>query len=284
MTADVEFEGKNVKDALNRASLALGLPEDSIHYDIISYGSTGIFGLVGTRKARIKIIQNNDGAFETHGKRKRTNREIKAEILSTLDSASEENDADDDVESDFPVREKSSRWQPVPNAEITPEIIKRSRSALETIAGAISDDISVIDENINGRLVLNMVGGNSGALIGKRGQTLEAIQYLVEKIINKGRDDRVRIMVDVEGYLENRRSNLKQLACKMADKAKKKGRPTTIGQMNAHDRRIIHLALKDDDSVRTQSVGEGHFRKLVIYPKSTPQRRRRGNPSATQRR
>lgn len=283
MTADLEFEGKNVKDALNRASITLGLSIDNIRYDILSYGSTGLFGLVGAKKARIKITHKKDTVTEVPKKGKRTNREIKAELLSALDSVSK-NEDENVVRGDLPVQGKPFRWQPVPNAEITPEIILRCRSALDMIAGAISDDITIIDEHKNGRLVLNMLGGNSGALIGKRGRTLEAIQYLIEKIINKGRDDRVRIMVDVEGYLENRRNNLQQLANKMAEKAKKKGRPATIGQMNAHDRRIIHLALKDDDSVRTQSVGEGHFRKLVIFPKNAHQRRRRRAQATSPRR
>ena len=104
-------------------------------------------------------------------------------------------------------------------------------------------------------------------LIGKRGQTLEAIQYLVEKIVNKQNEARIRILVDVEGYLDTRQSNLKRMASKMADKAQKINKPVTIGQMNAYDRRIVHLHLKDNQAVRTQSVGEGYYRKLVIFPK-----------------
>lgn len=283
MTTDVEFEGKTVKDALKRAGEALDLPADKIRYDIISYGSTGIFGLVGAKKAKIRVLDDPGGQSPVP-RRKRSTQEIKKDILSTLDDTARKPATMAEDATDAPKRPNSgSRWQRVPNAEITPEIVQRSREALAHIAGAISDNITIIDECLNGRLVLNMVGGNSGALIGKRGQTLEAIQYLVEKIINKGRDDRVRIMVDVEGYLESRRANLKQLADRMAEKARKKGRPTTVGQMNAHDRRIIHLALKDDDSVRTQSVGDGHYRKLVIYPKNAPHRNKRGSASAQQR-
>ncbi|MFH1982777.1 MAG: RNA-binding cell elongation regulator Jag/EloR [Pseudomonadota bacterium] len=283
MTADVEYEGKNVKDALRRAGEALGLSVDSINYDILSHGSTGIFGLVGVKKARIRISQPIAAPSAKNAFRKGGSRKAAEKRVSIRDSVSLTPDDSEDARF-FTSEENPPQWQPVPNAEITPDIISQCRTAVKTIAGAISDDIDVMDECINGRVVLNLVGGNSGALIGKRGQTLEAIQYLVEKIINKGRDDRVRVLVDVEGYLESRRNNLQQLAGRMAEKAKQKGRPTTIGQMNAHDRRIIHLALKDDASVRTQSVGEGHFRKLVIYPKSTQQRRRRGQHLASQQR
>lgn len=74
-------------------------------------------------------------------------------------------------------------------------------------------------------------------------------------------------MVDVEGYLEKRKINLQQMASRMAEKAKKIRKPVTIGQMNAHDRRIVHIHLKDEDGVRTQSIGDGYYRKLMIFPK-----------------
>jgi spoIIIJ-associated protein len=119
----------------------------------------------------------------------------------------------------------------------------------------------------NGRIVYNVEGGDSALLIGKRGQTLEAIQYIIEKIVNRQNNTRVRVLVDVEGYLGARKTNLQKLAAKMAEKANRLGKPVTIGQMNAYDRRIVHLHLKDNAAVRTQSVGEGYYRKLVIFPK-----------------
>ena len=94
-------------------------------------------------------------------------------------------------------------------------------------------------------------------------------------MVNKQNENRVRIQIDIEGYLENRRSNLKKLAGRLADKAKRTGKPTTIGQINAHDRRIVHIALKDDSGVRTQSKGDGLIKKLVIIPKKKSQRKRR---------
>jgi spoIIIJ-associated protein len=118
-------------------------------------------------------------------------------------------------------------------------------------------------------------GGNSAVLIGKRGQTLEAIQYLVEKIVNKNRKGRVGIHVDVEGYLEKRRIRLQRLAVRMAEKVKSTGKPSAIGQMNAHDRRIVHIALQDDNRVRTQSKGEGFLKKLVIFPKKNSSSKQR---------
>ena len=125
------------------------------------------------------------------------------------------------------------------------------------------------------KLLFSISGGDSGVLIGKRGQTLEAIQYLLEKMINKKSTNRVRVLVDVEGYLDKRKNNLQQMASRMAEKAKRTKKPVTIGQMNAHDRRIVHIHLKDESGVRTQSLGEGYYRKLMIFPKKQAGNRRR---------
>jgi spoIIIJ-associated protein len=100
------------------------------------------------------------------------------------------------------------------------------------------------------------------------------MQTLVEKIVNKKNTARLRVQVDIEGYLESRKKNLIRHAESLASKCKHIRRPVTVGRMNAHDRRIVHLALKDDTSVRTRSTGDGFFRKLVIYPNNTSTRRR----------
>ncbi len=131
----------------------------------------------------------------------------------------------------------------------------------------ITEDAHVEAITEENKLTLQISGGNTGILIGRKGQTLDAMQFLADKIINRESEARVRVKVDIEGYMETRKANLKHLALKMAEKAKKTGRPATINQMSAQDRRIVHLALKEDDQVRTQSMGDGYYRRLVIFPK-----------------
>ena len=96
-------------------------------------------------------------------------------------------------------------------------------------------------------------------------------------MINKKSTNRVRVLVDVEGYLEKRKNNLKQMASRMGEKAKRTKKPVTIGQMNAHDRRIVHIHLKDEKGIRTQSIGDGYYRKLMIFPKKQGGSKRRRN-------
>ncbi|TYT75258.1 protein jag [Desulfobotulus mexicanus] len=384
MNTTVEYEGKSVEDALENASRKLKLSKDKIHYDVISYGSTGIFGLVGVKKAKIRVnlSQGKDGgsaesdrkvsasslvdeAFGSvqkgaapqekknnggdrsqrpQGKKKQDSRETVKEVQAEPEairsqetlpeekmvssSAMEEESSGGPL--DPPVMEKSSRSRsrsarsknsrgngrkpaissgtsvkskdeeealsvtlpeseedgfsevaeenPAP-VEVTPEMIARGREILEKILPYISEDVTIREEVSPGRILFNLDGGNPAIIIGKRGQTLEAIQYVVDKIVNRDAEGRVRVQMDVEGYIETRKEHLQQLALKQAEKARRTGKPATIGQMNAHDRRIIHLALKDDRAVRTQSVGEGYYRRLVIFPKKVRRRRSDGNGS-----
>ena len=141
------------------------------------------------------------------------------------------------------------------------------RQVLQRMIDFITSGATISVKNSNDRIEYHVQGGNTGVLIGKRGQTLEAMQYLVDKIVSKKFEKRFRLQIDVEDYLKNRRINLENMAKKMGEKAKRTGKPISFGQMNAHDRRIVHIALKADEQVKTQSMGDGFYRKLVIFPK-----------------
>lgn len=251
----IEFQGKNVEQALENASDTLNIPTSKIKHEVIAYGSTGIFGLVGVKKARIKVfIQGKHvNAKQHHDAEAPIEEEIKKEPLKT-EANTEAEIPDEDLPYDA-------------------ETIEYGEQGLERIVKGISEAAEIHCEQENGKLIYRITGGQSGVLIGKRGQTLEAIQYLLEKMINKKSGNRVRVLVDVEGYLAKRKSNLKQMAMRMAEKARRTNKPVTIGQMNSHDRRIIHIQLKDEKGVRTQSLGDGYYRKLMIFPKKQGNRK-----------
>ena len=163
--------------------------------------------------------------------------------------------------------EKKEQEQEVEVVEVSPELAELAEQAVKRMVDLITEDAAVTSEIDEDKLTLRVDGGNTGILIGRKGQTLEAMQFLADKIVNRKSEARVRVKVDIEGYMETRKANLRQLAFKMAEKAKKTGRPATINQMSGQDRRIIHLTLKDDSKVRTQSKGDGYYRRLVILPK-----------------
>ena len=104
-------------------------------------------------------------------------------------------------------------------------------------------------------------------LIGRKGKTLDALQFIVNKIVNKALEKKVRVAVDSENYRQRREDSLTQLALRMGDKAKRIKKPVTMNPLNPRDRRIVHLALKEDDNLDTRSRGEGLLKKVVIIPK-----------------
>lgn len=278
MKPNLEFVGKNVKVAVQAASDELNIPLSEIQYDIISNGSSGIFGLVGAKKAKIRV---HFPASIKSAVRKSVHQEDRIKSF-------EENDVKSLVDEAFnetPVRPKKRQLelneeseQPTePLIDISSNYVQAGKLALQKIIDLITEGTNVSIEIERGRVLFNIFGGNSGVLIGKKGQNLEAIQYLIDKIVNKNSDKRIRIQVDVEGYLKTRKENLVKLAGRLAEKAKRTGRPSTIGQISAQDRRTVHLTLKSDKEVRTQSIGDGYYRKLVIFPKKNNHRKK--NPT-----
>ena len=222
MTSVYEFEGKTKEEAISKASDALGVSEDQLEVEVLSYGSTGIFGLVGVKRAKIKV---------------------------TLPETPE-----------VQVKEQLG------SEEEPEEVAELAKNTLEQIISHIVDGATVSTQTESGRVRLKVAGGNSALLIGKHGRTLDALQYIVHRIVHKKHRTKVRVTIDVEGYRDRRKDALTQLALRLGEKVKRSGRPATISPMNAYDRRTIHVALKDHSGIRTQSTGTGALRKLVIYP------------------
>ncbi|MFZ2445955.1 MAG: RNA-binding cell elongation regulator Jag/EloR [Syntrophobacteraceae bacterium] len=205
----LEIEEKSIEDAIAVACQKLKLPREKLEIEIVSKGSSGIFGIVGARKAKIRVTAKVPPVEHTAEKAK----EVLNEILKHID---------------------------LPNV----------------IEWEAKEDY----------FYLNIISNGSGLLIGKRGKTLNALQYLVSKIVSRQTAENVAVVVDTENYRTKREVSLTELARELSDKVKKSHRPLTTGPMSAQDRRIIHLALKGEQDVRTKSKGEGNLRRVVIYP------------------
>lgn len=218
----LEIEEKSIEDAIALACEKLKLPREQLEIEILSKGSSGIFGIVGAKKAKIRVSTKQ---LPVDAARERA-KEILTEILKHVD--------------------------------------------LPTV---------VESEARNGHVYLNIISNGSGLLIGKRGKTLQALQYLVSKILQNQTGENLSVIVDTENYRTKREENLAELAHQLCDKVKKSHRPLTTGPMNAQDRRIIHLTLKEDSDVRTQSKGEGNLRRVIIYP---VKKAKRGHKSTQQ--
>jgi spoIIIJ-associated protein len=137
----------------------------------------------------------------------------------------------------------------------------------------VPGEVTVHPGGETGDLVVAISGDSGGLLIGRRGQTLDALEYLINRIAGRSEDGATpRIVVDVEGYRERRQGYLNALARRLADKVNHTGRVVTLNPMSPRDRRIVHLALQDDQTVTTRSQGDGHYRRILILPAGRPAR------------
>jgi spoIIIJ-associated protein len=151
--------------------------------------------------------------------------------------------------------------------EIDTELLPQAQELLERILELMGEKAKVLGRfDEEDRLSLGIDAEDPGLLIGKQGQTLEALQYLLTKMIAKKARRKVRVFIDIESYRARHQEALTQLALKSGEKAKKSGKPITLNPMNPHDRRIVHLALQGDKEVKTMSRGEGLYKKVVVYP------------------
>jgi spoIIIJ-associated protein len=141
------------------------------------------------------------------------------------------------------------------------------QSVLEGILFRMGLDARVVAEGTEGEIRLDIKGDNSGLLIGKHGRTLDALQYVVNKVCHRRFGEDERVVLDSENYRKRRVEALENLALRLGEKVKKKRRALVAGVFNSRDRRIIHMALKRDTAVETESRGEGFYKKLVIRPR-----------------
>ena len=165
-----------------------------------------------------------------------------------------------------------------PLAEVPEDIDSVAKEVLETLLARMGVIASVecqtkpqpgAGEEADEVIVLDVTGDDLGILIGRRGQTLSSLQYVVRLIVTHQTKVRVPIVIDVEGYKKRRYEALQALAHRMAEQVRTRGRPFTLEPMLAYERRIIHLALANDPDVTTESVGDGETRKVVIMPRQS---------------
>lgn len=218
----IEFEGKTTKEAIANACKELNLSEEDMDIEVLEPGSPGIFGIVGGKKARIKVSVDSDTAAKA-----------------------EEGD-----------EEEEERGLAI------------ARDTLEKILSMIPMEVTSIEATKgDGVLYLDVKGDKSGLLIGKNGRTLDALQFIVNKIVNKALAKRIQVVVDSENYRERKRDSLIQMALRMGEKAKGNRKTVATNLLNPRDRRIVHLALRDDKEIETKSRGEGELKKVLIIPK-----------------
>lgn len=149
------------------------------------------------------------------------------------------------------------------------DVTAQARSFLNDVFASmhLAVNLDIEYDDINNEMSIDLTGDEMGVLIGKRGQTLDSLQYLTSLVVNKGTEEYIRVKIDTENYRERRKKTLENLAKNMAFKVKRSRRPVSLEPMNPYERRIIHSALQDDRYVETHSEGEEPYRYVVITAK-----------------
>ena len=210
------FTGKNVEDALTKASVELGVTSDRVEYEVIEKGSSGFIG-IGSKPAKI-------------------NARVKEEEVIVVSEAP---------------------------ADIEAVIVEFLSKVFAAMNLTVKINVNITEESVD----VDLVGDDMGVLIGKRGQTLDSLQYLVSLVVNKKSDKYLRVKLDTENYRERRKETLENLAKNIAFKVKRTKRPVSLEPMNPYERRVIHSALQNDKYVTTKSEGEEPFRHVVVLLK-----------------
>ncbi|MDD7220014.1 MAG: protein jag [Clostridia bacterium] len=287
----IQFSAKTKSDAITKACIELGVSSDQLEIQVVSEGSSGFFG-IGSKPAIIKVRKIESVSEEE---------EIK-EIVNNVEinSVKEEEEKPEKIVNDpkpepvknnktvkeKPVKEKSLKEKPTKEKTVKEKPVKASKP-VEIITDP--DEIKEVEERAkvflrdvfasmdlgeveitsqyntaDGSLEVDFEGEDMGILIGKRGQTLDSLQYLTSLVVNKGKSNYVRVKLDTEDYRRRRKETLENLARGIAYKVKKTRKPVVLEPMNPYERRIIHSALQGNKFVETVSEGEEPYRHVVV--------------------
>lgn len=226
----LEMTGRTVDEAVEAALRELGVPRDQCQIEVLEEGSKGFLGLLGSKLARVRVT-----VLEPEEPEPLAAPEVPVSDPQVLGSDASE------------------------RARLFLEGLLERMGVTAAVESRVDDD---------GTVFMNVTGKGLGVVIGRRGQTLDAVQYLVNIVANRDAPQWTRFIVDAEGYRERRAETLRQLAQRTADRAKARGRRVRLDPMTALERRIIHLELQGHPDVDTRSEGEEPYRRVVIIPKT----------------
>lgn len=274
----IEVSAKTVDEAITKACIEMGLSSDQLDINVISEGSAGFLGL-GSKPAMISVrrkVTAEEAAAEKAAKKaeeaaKREAKLAEAQKAETAETEAAE-DSDNYTAAESAVSEENTFVKPGKEIVLdrTPEEIEQMKADAEHfLAGmfkAMDMPVTIVTEydHDNGTLDVDFEGDDMGILIGKRGQTLDSIQYLTSLVVNKNQKNYVRVKADTEDYRRRRKETLENLAKNIAFRVKKTQKPVSLEAMNPYERRIIHSALQGNRYVETHSEGTEPYRHVVV--------------------
>ena len=265
--ATVEIIAPTVEEAVEKGLREFGVTRDMIQYEVLDEGGKGLFGL-GSRQARVRLTLVTQAETSSAPARKTETAPIPAPAKAAPAAPAEAADDDEDDEDDDDyfngdVELDLENVQAIAKATVSELLEKMSIHRAKVTTSPLPMD----DEADRPGVLVEVNGDDLSILIGKQAETLNALQYITRLIVGKEIGRGVNLIVDVEGYRSRREQSLRQLARRMATQAVKTGRKQMLEPMPANERRIIHIELRSNDQVETESVGEEPRRKVTIIPR-----------------
>ena len=289
----IEVSAKTIEDAVLEAAIQLGTTRDKVAYEVITQPTSGFLG-IGGRKAVIRAHQKSDEEIEAKEKadkemEKLLNRVNEKKEAPKTSEPVKKTEAPKKQEKPVEAKKQAAPKSEAPKAALASAVKEAPKAAapasspkpdkpavpvdtapvekfLKDVFGAMGMEVTVnITQNPQDReMNITLDGADMGVLIGKRGQTLDSLQYLSSLVVNKNTEDYIRVKVDTENYRERRKATLENLAKNIAQKVKRTRKPVSLEPMNPYERRVIHSALQNDKYVCTHSEGEEPYRRVVV--------------------
>lgn len=269
----VEVEGSTIDEAIGRALQKLGVERERVAIEILSDASRGLFGL-GRRKAKVRATLRAPLRIEPDSPLP----DAPATAMREMPGNERRTTQQPDTRA---ARPTPSAKKPRPETPIDAASLEKARAVLGEVVQRMGLDATVEVSQTDDGQGLSLKGDASGILIGRRGQTLDALEYVVNRIAVRSEEAPARISVDSENYRSRHRRSLEDLAQRMAEQARRRRKAVTLNAMSPRDRRIVHLALQGDASLTTRSTGSGFYRKLLIIPSGSTRQRPKERPRSS---
>lgn len=285
---EVTVSAKTLDDAITEALIQLGATSDMVEYEVIEKGSAGFFG-IGSKQAVVKawrkkveepVVEESKAEEKKEAPKKDfVKKDTEKKSFEKKGHAKKEHSKKEHVKKDTsakknpeekgkteePKKEEVQEREPQVLGKVEDSTIKACEVFLQDVLKAMGMEVKITSSiDSEGALNINMEGDNMGILIGKRGQTLDSLQYLTNRIANKNQEEYVRVKLDTENYRQRRKETLENLAKNIAYKVKRTKKSVSLEPMNPYERRVIHSALQGDKYVSTHSEGEEPYRRVVV--------------------
>lgn len=276
-----EFEGKDVADAISKACKSLNVSQENLDIEVLTTGTSGIFGLC-RQKTRLRVALKKEFSQKAEEKLPERPAKPKSEKVKTVEkkkkAPSGEKRKEDRPKSSARVQDKNKEAQK--DFQLSGDLLTQVEAdlsrLLELMASPSEVSVSSSQENVD----VLIRGEHVDEIVAENGKILDSLQYLLRKMIGKSFTEKAIITLDAGDFRAKRDEELKQLGLKLAAEVKKSDKTRSIPSLNPSERRVVHIALQDDKDIRSRSVGEGLFKKVLIYRpgkgKKRPSRRRKG--------